>query len=88
MTKKEGESGRVEEDVPDKEEYGDLARRQHFMLHIIGKHWRSLTAKWDDQAWEGSHWESGQAIGVQCEMRSETSYSKPRKSCAAKGTKV
>ena len=38
MTKKEGESGRVEEDVPDKEEYGDLARRQHFMLHIIGKH--------------------------------------------------
>ena len=38
MTKKEGESGRVVEDVPDKAEYGVLARRQHFMLHIIGKH--------------------------------------------------
>lgn len=30
MTKKEGESGRVEEGVPDKEEYGVLARRLTF----------------------------------------------------------
>lgn len=30
MTKKEGESGWVEEDVPDKEEYGVLARRLTF----------------------------------------------------------